>query len=39
MNSIYVMGPDNCISVDNTGYVVIRSKERYRIGFFYTGRA
>ena len=39
MDSIYVMSPDNFISVDANGYVVVRSKNSYRIGFFYTGRA
>ena len=39
MDSIYVMSHDNFISVDANGYVHVKSKDRYRIGFFYTGRA
>lgn len=41
MDSIYVMSPDNFINVDALGFVtvIVRSEDRYRIGFFYTGKA
>lgn len=41
MHSIYVMSPDNSISVSALGFVTVtvRSEDRYRIGFFYTGNA
>jgi hypothetical protein len=39
LDSIYVMSSDSFISVDASGYVVVRSKNSYRIGFFYVGRA
>lgn len=39
MDTVYVMSSNNYISVGTNGHTHVKSGAKYRVGFFYTGRA